>query len=95
MKQAKKLSENEVLTELIYYKKEGSPIVVSSTKVTKSQIEAELTMLNDRLSHWNSLNPQEYVNGKIQEAQRRKDEYSKMQQAIDGEINDTIIIEAD
>ena len=91
MKQARKISENEILIETIYYKKDGSPITISSDKRQRNQIEKEIQILDNKINHWNTLD----ISAMVANEQKGKDEALKLKQAVDGDIGDVVVVEED
>lgn len=92
MQKATKISDNGINLELIYYKKDASPISIRSDAISRVQIEREVTTLTADLDKWRAINPQAYVDAQIANFQAQKDKWDKMKQAIDGTINDSVVV---
>ena len=95
MKQAKKISENVVKLETIYYTKKGKPVTISQHSFAKNFIDERLQSFQNNIDLWNNMDMEVYRAKQLEEPLREVARYAKLKQAMDGQIDDTVIVEED
>ncbi len=89
---ATKISEDTVKLETIYYTKTAKPVVISQQEFKRLHIEERLQAFTELVDYWNIIDMEIYRAKQLEEPIREKERYTKLKEAVDGEIDDTVIV---